>query len=135
MNSILAIAQPILTSTPAKIAGEWFSTSERDIATVLCSLFNPIGNGVGQVCVCVFHDPLLLSIVFNECVLHVCTLARTQFCFSHGIRCQALPPELIVDGLPMLLLMEAGAATVGALWAYVALKPAPPTPPSHTAAE
>ena len=42
------MAQPIFTSSPAKLAAEWFSTGERDIATVISSLFNPIGNAIGQ---------------------------------------------------------------------------------------
>lgn len=33
---------------PAKIAATWFAVSERDIATTLCSLANPLGSAIGS---------------------------------------------------------------------------------------
>jgi hypothetical protein len=36
-------------SLPPALAAAWFSISERDIATAIGSLFNPLGNAAGQV--------------------------------------------------------------------------------------
>ena len=44
-----ALAQPMFNNLPANIAATWFASSERDAATTISSLFNPLGNAVGQV--------------------------------------------------------------------------------------
>ena len=44
-----AMAQPMFNNLPANIAATWFASSERDVATTVSSLFNPLGNAVGQV--------------------------------------------------------------------------------------
>lgn len=44
-----AIAQPFFTNAPALLASRWFPTSERDVATVIMSLANPIGIAIGSV--------------------------------------------------------------------------------------
>ena len=44
-----AVAQPLLTNVPAKLAETWFPQSQRDIATTIGALFNPLGNAVGSV--------------------------------------------------------------------------------------
>eukprot|EP00602_Paraphysomonas_sp_CaronLab_P009569 CAMPEP_0185020156 /NCGR_PEP_ID=MMETSP1103-20130426/2757_1 /TAXON_ID=36769 /ORGANISM="Paraphysomonas bandaiensis, Strain Caron Lab Isolate" /LENGTH=490 /DNA_ID=CAMNT_0027550885 /DNA_START=215 /DNA_END=1687 /DNA_ORIENTATION=- len=46
---LAALAQPMFNSLPVSLAAAWFSISERDIATAIASLFNPLGNAVGQV--------------------------------------------------------------------------------------
>jgi len=33
-----ALAQPLFTQTPTRVANVWFAVSERDLATVFCSL-------------------------------------------------------------------------------------------------
>ena len=43
-----ALAQPAFTNTPAKVSGQWFGDRERDIATVVGALLNPVGNAAGQ---------------------------------------------------------------------------------------
>ena len=48
-QSFGAIAQPMFNTLPAAIAASWFPVNERDIATTISSLFNPLGNAVGQV--------------------------------------------------------------------------------------
>ena len=65
-QSLPAIAQPLFTNVPAKLAADWFPNSERDVATVIGALFNPLGNAAGQVIPsilvsCVVAAPLLLS--------------------------------------------------------------------------
>ena len=38
-----ALAQPFFTNMPANIAGTWFPMSQREIATTIASIFNPLG--------------------------------------------------------------------------------------------
>lgn len=42
-----ALAQPLMLNAPARIANDWFSTKERDIATVVMTMANGIGNAGG----------------------------------------------------------------------------------------
>lgn len=49
-QSLAALAGPMYNSLPPALAAAWFSLSERDIATAIGSLFNPLGNAAGQVC-------------------------------------------------------------------------------------
>lgn len=44
-----SLAQPIFVNLPAAIAADWFSIDERDVATTIASLFNPLGSAIGQV--------------------------------------------------------------------------------------
>ena len=46
---VVATAQPFYLNMPAKIAASWFAVQERDIATTLCSLANPLGSALGSV--------------------------------------------------------------------------------------
>jgi hypothetical protein len=48
-SSLGALAQPLLFNLPAVIASVWFPMEERDLATTVASLFNAIGNAIGQV--------------------------------------------------------------------------------------
>ncbi|KAA0175467.1 hypothetical protein FNF27_03167 [Cafeteria roenbergensis] len=43
-----ALVQPAFTNAPAKIAGVWFPKQERDLATVLAAMSNPLGNAIGM---------------------------------------------------------------------------------------
>lgn len=51
-----AISQPFFLNVPAKVAGDWFPKSERDIATVLAAMSNPLGNAIGMVLPILFVD-------------------------------------------------------------------------------
>ena len=42
-----ALAQPMFTNAPAKIAGSWFPPKEREIATTVAAILNPVGNAIG----------------------------------------------------------------------------------------
>jgi len=44
-----SLAQPIFVNLPAAIAADWFSIDERDVATTIASLFNPLGSAIGQI--------------------------------------------------------------------------------------
>jgi hypothetical protein len=46
---LASLAGPMYNSLPPALAAAWFSISERDIATAIGSLFNPLGNAAGQV--------------------------------------------------------------------------------------
>lgn len=46
---LCALAQPFLTNVPPKLATAWFPASERDVATVLASMSNPVGIAVGSI--------------------------------------------------------------------------------------
>lgn len=39
-----SLAQPIFVNLPAAIASDWFSINERDVATTIAALFNPLGH-------------------------------------------------------------------------------------------
>ena len=53
---VASICQPVVLNIAATVANEWFPISERDIATTVGSMFNPIGCAVGQ-----FIPALLVS--------------------------------------------------------------------------
>jgi MFS transporter, FLVCR family, feline leukemia virus subgroup C receptor-related protein len=46
---VVATAQPFYLNMPAKIAAAWFAVQERDVATTLCSLANPLGSALGSI--------------------------------------------------------------------------------------
>ena len=46
---LASLAQPIYVNLPAGIASNWFSVDERDVATTIASLFNPVGSAIGQI--------------------------------------------------------------------------------------
>lgn len=46
---ISALAFPIIVNLPAAVAAIWFPTRERDMATTLGALFNPVGLAIGEV--------------------------------------------------------------------------------------
>ena len=43
------LAQPFFTNLPARLAGEWFPSNERNFCTAVASMCNPIGIAVGQI--------------------------------------------------------------------------------------
>jgi sugar phosphate permease len=47
-TALVGLAQPFYLNMPAKIAATWFAVKERDIATTLCSLANPLGSAIGS---------------------------------------------------------------------------------------
>ena len=105
-QTIAAIAQPFFTNTAAKMAGEWFPVSERDVATVIGSLFNPLGNAVGNV----------LPSILVTCVT------------SKGVCVH-------VTGMNQLMLVQAILGTLAWGWCFGWFRQEPPTPPSKSALE
>lgn len=47
-QTIAAVGQPYFTNMPASIAGNWFPTHQRELATIVASLVNPLGNAAGS---------------------------------------------------------------------------------------
>ena len=41
-----AISQPVWTNAPTRLSGDWFGSHERDIATTVAAMSNPIGNAI-----------------------------------------------------------------------------------------
>eukprot|EP01035_Chromulina_nebulosa_P016801 gene16801-22283_t len=48
-QSFAALAQPIFCNLPAAVASIWFAMNERDTATTISALFNPVGSAIGQI--------------------------------------------------------------------------------------
>ena len=47
-TAMVALAQPYYLTLPAQLAGLWFGLSERDVATTICCLANPLGSAIGS---------------------------------------------------------------------------------------
>lgn len=130
-----ALAQPLFTNVPAKLAADWFPKSERDAATVIGALFNPLGNAAGQVIPsllvsCVVARPLMLAAVLNSNGVDSAALAPV----NNGSSLDNCPTAKEVVGMDVLLLIQAILATVSAFWAIGWFRSDPPTPPSRSAA-
>ena len=138
-QSLPALAQPLFTNVPAKLAGDWFPQSERDIATVIGSLFNPLGNAAGQVI------PTLLV----SCIVTASTAATTADMMATAATATpsaapspngtayngTCPSAHDVDGMETLLLVQAVLATAACVWAVGWFREDPPSPPSRSAAD
>ena len=133
-QSFPALAQPLFTNVPAKLAGDWFPNSERDIATVIAALFNPLGNAAGQVI-----PTLLVSCVvgLSTTSLHfgttsLITTPSSSISASNSTN-HVCPTPHDVIGMESLLLIQACLATFSAVWATGWFREDPPTPPSKSA--
>ena len=132
-----ALAQPLFTNVPAKLAGDWFPNSERDVATVVAALFNPLGNAAGQVI-----PTLLVSCVVGYSVSSSASSDTTDSSISFSTEWnnnssnttgQVCPSSNDVQGMETLLLIQACLATFCAVWAIGWFRQDPPTPPSKSA--
>jgi FLVCR family feline leukemia virus subgroup C receptor-related protein len=79
------LAQPFFTNSPAKLAGEWFPVSERNLATTVASMCNPLGIALGQILPTLLVDakaqdfaPLLMWQLVGIAVLTGITLLLFQ---------------------------------------------------------
>lgn len=70
---IASICQPVILNISPTVAHEWFPSSERDIATTIGSMFNPIGCAVGQ-----FIPALLVSQNVDGAVTGMTTLLALE---------------------------------------------------------
>ena len=110
---ICAMGQPFFVNTSAKLAGDWFGASERDLATVVASLVNPIGNAAGQA----------LPPMFVSCGETGDSGNKTRTCHRSDQ----------VHGMGSILLLQAVVASLTSGLAFLLFKRAPPTPPSASA--
>jgi FLVCR family MFS transporter 7 len=55
-QSLAAIAQPMLLNFPPALSSIWFPINERDVATTIGSMCNPIGNAIGQIIPIIFVE-------------------------------------------------------------------------------
>ena len=102
-----SMAQPIFLSTPAKVAANWFPVSERDLATTIGSLFNPLGNAMGQVV-----PPMVVVSTDDDGDNDDMAAIRR--------------------GMQRLLWGQAAVLTLSWLWTLAVFRSYPPTPPSQS---
>ena len=114
-QGLAGLAQPVFTNAPAKLAGEWFPSSERELATVVGALSNVVGNAVGQV----------VPSVMVTCDASPSADNTTRACSE--------PAQ--ITGMASLALLQAGLGTAALLWAALCLRAEPPTPPTRSAQE
>ena len=108
-QALAALAQPVFTNVPPKLAGDWFPPAERETATVVGALFNVLGNAIGQV---------LPTLIVTCSRAHGCSDSSD----AHEVR-----------GMPVLLALQAGLAAGTAIWCVALLKEEPSAPPSASA--
>jgi FLVCR family MFS transporter 7 len=77
---LVALAQPFYLNMPAKIASTWFSVSQRDVSTTLCSLANPLGSALGSILPAMFVTEDDAGVVDG-----VSELMETQMIFAAAI--------------------------------------------------
>lgn len=96
-QSFAALAQPLFLNLVTAIATAWFPLSERDLATTLATLLNPLGSALGQIIPILFvsqtddkevHGMVMLLTV--ELILCVIPLLLTYFFFDAS---PPLPPS------------------------------------------
>jgi len=107
-----ALAQPIFLSTPAVMAANWFPVSERDLATTVGALFNPLGNALGQVI-----PPFVVVVAAS----------------SSGGDDDDIRPSEVTAGMQRLLVGQALALGLSFLWTFSCFCSHPPSPPSASA--
>lgn len=104
-TAIVAIVQPIYINFPPTVSAIWFPVAERDIATAIGSMSNPVGNAIGT-------------------LIPVFIVYRNSSDDDKGSS---------IQGMSTLMLVEFLAVLVPLIVAWFSLMDSPPTPPSHSA--
>eukprot|EP01031_Cornospumella_fuschlensis_P031428 gene31428-37986_t len=86
---LVGLAQPFYLNMPAKIAATWFGVSERDIATTMCSLGNPLGSALGSILPAMFvtgdSDHAIktgiLGLLTTQAIISIVSIVVTFFLF------------------------------------------------------
>lgn len=104
-TAIVAIVQPIYINFPPTVSAIWFPVTERDIATAVGSMSNPVGNAIGT-------------------LIPVFIVSRNSSDDDSGSS---------IQGMSTLMLVEFLAVLVPLIVAWFSLMDSPPTPPSHSA--
>ncbi len=94
---LAALAGPMYNSLPPALAAGWFSIAERDIATAIGSLFNPLGNAAGQILPPIFvteNDDGEVSGVLPLMIVESCVIALSLLlCFLFFKTAPPTPPS------------------------------------------
>jgi len=101
---VSALAQPYFLNMPAALASLWFPLKERDNATTLCSLANPLGSAIGSILPAIF--------VIRE----------------------GDDDDGNVEGVRSLLLTQMTVAIITLMTIYISFQPRPRLPPTKSAA-
>jgi len=109
-QALIGMGQPILVNLATAMSSTWFPLEERDRATTIATVFNPLGNAVGQI--------LPPMIVFNG---------------SNGDDDDSTDYRDI-KGMNMLMIVEFFLALVPLLMAIAFFKAQPDVPPSFSEA-
>lgn len=107
-QAIAALSYPIYVNIVAALASTWFPVHERDTATALASLFNPIGNAIGQILPSLIVSPLSDDDVEQS-------TGRND-----------------ISGMQTLMLIEFLMCLIPLLLSILFLKSAPPSAPSNS---
>lgn len=104
-QSLAGLAQPIFTNAPATVAGRWFGLAEREAATTIATLVNPLGNAAGTVV-----PSILVTATKN---------AAGDVVETHG--------------MALLMAVQLGVAALFLVVVVVSFESQPPTPPTRSA--
>jgi MFS family permease len=110
-QSVAGLAQPIVVNLATAIGSDWFPLAERDTATTMASIFNPVGNAIGSIL-----SPAFVTV----------SLAQGQ---DDG---DATSDE--VNGMLNLMVVQSAMSFGAFLLAFFFFETRPPTPPSISTA-
>lgn len=87
---LVGLSQPFYLNMPAKIGATWFGVKERDIATTMASLANPLGSAIGSILPAMFvsgesdHEieTGIRSLLLVQMVLALIAMAVTYLLFK-----------------------------------------------------
>ena len=135
-----ALAQPIYTNAPAKLAGSWFPVKEREIATTIAAILNPVGNALGSVVPGIMvqrPDQMGTMLLGEACLatltfLPVACLFKSE-CVVHGGCCAVLGGTLYVCVCGCVWVGGWVGGWVGFGGSHHMRVCRPPTPPSASA--
>lgn len=90
-----ALAQPLFITVPVRLANDWFGATERDAATVIAAMVNPVGNAIGQVVPPMFvsQQPANTGAVHGLGWLLAGEAVLTLFAFAWTCSCFAADPK------------------------------------------
>ncbi len=83
-QALCGLVQPIFVNSTAKIAAAWFPVSQRDVATTIGSMANPIGTGIGQILptLLVSANGGMPALLLCQCAASGVVLAAVYFFFQ-----------------------------------------------------
>ena len=150
-QALPGLAQPLFTNVPAKLAADWFSDSQRDVATVIGALGNVLGNFAGQVIPTLLVTCLAPAIAESSASgggddygggdgsssVNGSSLSAALTAGGGGGGDQEgqCPSAQDVSGMEALLLVQAVLTCSSTVWTLCCFEGLPPSPPSQSAAK